>query len=118
MPRRPKQIIAVHILVASHFLSFFVLLSVLLKVIKILARSFISLFLGQTKMSKIKVTDPEIMTLCFNIGLLITARKNVAYFFAIRSTRLSHSSILYPLKTSENVGVSMSNNIECRLEMS
>ena len=52
-------------LVAIHFVSFFVLLSVFLKVIKILARSFISLFLGRTKMSKIKVTDAEIMTLCF-----------------------------------------------------
>ena len=52
-------------LVASHFVSFFVLLSVFLKVIKILARSFILLFLGRTKMSTIKVTDAEIMTLCF-----------------------------------------------------
>ena len=52
-------------LVAIHFVSFFVLLSVFLKVIKILGRSFISLFLGRTKMSKIKVTDAEIMTLCF-----------------------------------------------------
>ena len=52
-------------LVAMHFVSFFVLLSVFLKVIKILARSFISLFLGRIKMSKIKVTDAEIMTLCF-----------------------------------------------------
>ena len=52
-------------LVAIHFISFFVLLSVFLKVTKILARSFISLFLGRTKMSKIKVTDAEIMTPCF-----------------------------------------------------
>ena len=50
-------------LVVIHFVSFFVLLSAFLKVIKILARSFISLFLGRTKMSKIKVTDAEIMTL-------------------------------------------------------
>ena len=54
-----------HTLVATHFVSFFVLLSVFLKVIKILARSFISLFVGRTKKSKIKVFDPEIMTLCF-----------------------------------------------------
>ena len=52
-------------LVAIHFISFFVLLSVFLKVKKILARSFISLFLGRIKISKIKVTDAEIMTPCF-----------------------------------------------------
>ena len=56
---------SMRILVAIHFVSFFVLLSVFLKVIKILARSFISLFQGRTKMSMIKVTDVKIMTFCF-----------------------------------------------------
>ena len=64
LPRRLKQVIAVRTLVASHFVSFSVLLFVF-KDHKNASKIIISLFLGPTKMSKIKVTEAEIMILCF-----------------------------------------------------
>ena len=64
LPRGLKQVIAVRTLVASHFVSFSVLLFAF-KDHKNASKIIISLFLGRTKMSKIKVTEAEIMILCF-----------------------------------------------------